>query len=450
MNVTQESTADQTALLKLSLSETDYRERVDNQLKDYRKKANMPGFRQGKVPMGIIKKMYGKTVLVEEVNKLVSDGLNNYINENKIDVLGYPLPNEEKSKQINFDTQKEFDFFFDIAIAPEVNIELNEKISVPYYKIKVDDTMIENAVNDVKVRFGEEEYPETVQENSSLQGKLVQVDEEGNAIEGGVENTTFFNIKDIKLKTTIKKFVGKKIEDKVVFNPMNAFKDEHKVQHLLGLGHEENDAANSDYEFTIKIIILVKEAEINEDLFKKVYPNDEITTEEEFMARLVEELGQHYTRDTDRQFLADTINTLIEKADIKLPDDFLKRWLLESNQGKISKEQLDTQYDSYAKTMKWQIIDGKVMAAHTDKLKVDQEELRDKVRAYFTQMGPAGAMGDQIEGIIDSVLSNKEESQRIYNDILDEKYIALFKESIKFKEKEVDSKKFSEIVSNTK
>ncbi|NOY49732.1 MAG: trigger factor [Chlorobi bacterium] len=450
MNVTQESTDDLTALLKLSLSETDYRERVDNQLKDYRKKANMPGFRQGKVPMGIIKKMYGKTVLVEEVNKLVSDGLNNYINDNKIDVLGYPLPNEEKSKQINFDTQTEFDFFFDIAIAPEVTIELNDKISVPYYKIKVDDTMIENSINDAKVRFGEEEYPETAAENSSLQGKLVQVDEEGNAIEGGVENTTFFNIADIKLKTTIKKFVGKKIDDKVIFNPMKAYKDEHKVQHLLGLGHEEDDAVNSDYEFTVNKIIFVKEAEINEELFKKVYPNDDITTEEDFRARLAEELAQHYTRDTDRQFLADTINTLIEKADIKLPDDFMKRWLLESNQGKISKGQLDTQYDSYAKTMKWQIIEGKIMESHGDRLKVDQEEVRNKVRAYFTQMGPAGAMGDQIEGIIDSVLSNKEESQRIYNDILDEKYIAFFKENIKFKEKEVDSKKFSEIVSNTK
>jgi len=450
MNVTQESTGDLTAIIKLSLKEEDYKEKVDNQLKDYRKKANMPGFRQGKVPMGMIKKMYGNTVLVEEVNKLVSEGLNNYIVENKINVLGYPLPNEEKSKQINFDTQSDFDFFFDIAISPEVDIELNDKISVPYYNIKIEKEMLDNAIKDVKVRFGEEEYPETAEEEHSLQGKFTQLDEEGNVIEGGVENTSFFNISDIKLKTIINKFTGKKIDDKVVFNPMKAFKDEHKVQHLLGLGHEENDAVNSDYEFTINKIILVKEAEINEDLFKKVYPNDDIKTEDEFTAKMKEELSKHYSRDTDRQFLADTINKLIELADVSLPDEFLKRWLLESNQGKITQEQIDTQYDSYAKTMKWQIIESKIMETHGEKVKVEDEEVRDKVRSYFTQMGNMGAMGDQVEGIIDSVLANKEESQRIYNDILDEKYITLFKENIKFKEKEVDSKKFSEIVSNTK
>lgn len=449
MNVSQESKDDLTAIIKLSLTENDYKEKLENKLKDYRKKANMPGFRQGKVPMGMIKKMYGNTVMVEEVNKLVSEGLNNYITENKINVLGYPLPNEEKSKQINFDSQSDFDFYFDIAVSPEVNIELNDEISVPYYNIKIEKDMLDNAIKDVKVRFGEEEYPEVAEEGHSLQGKFTQVDEDGNIIEGGVENTSFFNISDIKLKTIISKFVGKKIDEKVVFNPLNAFKDEHKVQHLLGLGHEENDAVNSDYEFTINKVILVKEAEINEDLFKKLYPNDEVKTEKEFIEKLKEDLSKHYSRDTDRQFLADTINKLIEISEVKLPDEFMKRWLLESNQGKITQEQIDTQYENYAKTMKWQIIESKIMETHGEKVKVEDEEVRDKVRAYFTQMGNIGAMDDQLEGIIDSVLANKEESQRIYNDILDEKYITLFKENIKVKEKEVDSKKFSEIVSNT-
>ena len=449
MNVTQESTGDLTAILKLTLVQEDYKEAVDKQLKDYRRKANMPGFRQGHVPMGMIKKMYGTSVLADEVNKLVSEGLNKHIIDNKVDVLGYPLPNEEKSKQLDFDKQDEFDFYFDIAIAPEINIELSDKVSVPYYNLKITDEEIDKAVNDVKIRFGEEETAEVSAEGHSLQGNFVQVDAEGNAVEGGINNAGFFNIDDIKLKTIKAKFVGKKINDKVVFNPMKAFKDESKVNHLLGIT-DTNDATAADYEFTINKILLVKEAELNEDLFNKVYPNDNLKTEEDFRKKIEGELKLHYTRDTDRQFLADTINKLIEMADISLPDEFMKRWLLESNQGKITQEQIDTQYDSYAKTFRWQLIEGKLAEKHGDKMKVAEEDIRDKVRAYFTQMGGAGAMTDQLEGIIDSVLQNKEERQRIENDLMDEKYIALFKEHIKFKEKEVDSKKFSEIVSNTK
>lgn len=449
MNVTQESTGDLTAILKLTLVEDDYRAAVENQLKDFRKKASIPGFRQGHVPMGMVKKMHGKAVLAEEVNKLVSEGLNKHIVDNKINILGYPLPNVEKSSQLDFDNQKEFEFYFDIAISPEVNIEINDKIKVPYYDLLVSDEETEKAINDVKVRFGEEENPEVAEANNSLQGNFVQLDEEGNKLEGGIENAAFFNISDIKLKTIIAKFVGKKVDAKVVFNPMKAFKDADKVNHLLGTT-EALETPLSNFEFTINKIILVKEAELNEELFNKVYPNDEIKSVEDFKTKISGELKTHYTRDTDRQFLADTINTLIDIADINLPDEFMKRWLLESNQGKITQEQIDTQYDSYAKTFRWQLIEAKLMETHGEAVKVEEEEIRDKVRAYFTQMGGTGAMAEQMEGILDSVLQNKEEKQRIYNDILDEKYITLFKELIKFDKKEVDSKKFSEIVSNTK
>jgi trigger factor len=351
--------------------------------------------------------------------------------------------------QMDFDNQKEFDFYFDIAISPEITLEVNDKISIPYYNLKISKEETDKAVNDVKVRFGEEENPEVAAAEHSLQGQFVQLDEEGNKLEDGIENAGFFNISDIKLKTIIAKFVGKKIEDKVVFNPMKAFKNEDKVNHLLGTTNNPVTPMG-DFEFTINKVILVKEAELNEELFKKVYPNDEVKTEEDFKVRITEELKKHYSRDTDRQFLADTINKLIELADISLPDEFMKRWLLESNQGKITQEQLDLQYDSYAKTFRWQLIEANLMKAHGEAVKVEEEEIRNKVRAYFSQMGGAGAMAEQLEGIIDSVLQNQEEKQRIYNDILDEKYITLFKSIIKLKEKEVDSKKFSEIVSNTK
>ena len=208
MNISQENNGDLTAIIHINLKEEDYLDSVNKQLTDYRKKATMPGFRPGKVPMGMIKKMYGKGVLVEEVNKTVSDGLNNYILENKINVLGYPLPNTEKTTHLDFDNHKEFDFFFDIGIAPEFEIELSDSITIPYYTIKVKDEDVDKAIADVQVRFGKEENPEVAEEGDALQGTFTEVDQEGELVEEGLTNNGFFRIDDLKLKTVSKNFIG--------------------------------------------------------------------------------------------------------------------------------------------------------------------------------------------------------------------------------------------------
>jgi trigger factor len=450
MDIKKEAVSDLTAIIHINLKEEDYIEQVNAELADYRKKASMPGFRPGKVPMGIIKKMYGKSVMADQVNKKVSEGLNNYIIENKLDILGFPIPNTEKNVTIDFDNQKEFDFYFDIGLAPEFEFELNEKIEVPYYKIKITAKEVEKAINDLKVRFAPEEQLEKVEEiTDSVQGTFKELDPEGNLVDGGVDNDAFIRLEDIKLKTIQNKFLGKKTGDKVVFNPFKAFKDEQKVKSLLNLQDDNEEKLKADYEFEIKSILRIKEAELNEDLFKKVYPDKEIKDEKEFKKVLKEDLARHYERDTDRQFLADTINKLIEVNNLELPDEFMKRWLMENNQGKITREQLDEQYDSYAKTFKWQLIEAKLHDQFGEDIQVKEEEIRDKVRAYFNTMGDMGA-SPQIEAIIDSVLQNEEEKNRIYNDLLDEKFIKVFKKHVTIQEKEVDSEKFFEIASNTK
>jgi len=450
MNISQENNGDLTAIIQINLKEEDYIESVNKQLSDYRKKANVPGFRPGKVPMGMINKMYGKSVRVEEVNKAVSEALNNYILENNLNVLGYPLPNMEKTTTIDFDNQDEFDFFFDIGLSPEFEIDISENINVPYYSIKIGDEETDKAINDIKVRFGNEENPEVAEESDALQGKFREVDENGDIVEGGKEHAGYFRIEDVKLKTIQKKCIGAKAEDKLVFNLMKAFKDEDKVKSLLHIHDDEEDKLDLDYQFEIEKVVRTEEAEVNEELFKKVYPNEEITSEEAFRERLVVDLKQHHARDTDQQFLADSINELMGQANIELPDEFMKRWLLESNQGKITTEQLDEQYDSYKKTMKWQLIDAKLQEKHGEVLKVDQEAIRNKVRAYFQPGGEGGEISPQIEQIVDQVLSNQEETERIYRGLMDENYVKLFKEHFKLKEKEVDSEKFFEIASNTK
>ncbi len=450
MNITQETNGELTAVIHINLVEEDYIESVNQQLSDYRKKATMPGFRPGKVPMGMIKKMYGKSVLAEEVNKIISEALNNYIVENKLKVLGYPLPNLEKSAMVDFDKQDSFDFYFDIGLSPEFETSLSDKISVPYYKIKTKDEDVDKAVNDIKVRFGTEENPDTAEETDGLQGMFSELDAEGNIVEGGVEHNGFFRIEDIKLKTIQKKFIGAGADSTVDFNLMKAFKDEAKVESLLHLHDRPEDKMNADYRFVVEKVVRSHEAEIGEELFKKVYPNDDIKTEKEFRNRIKDELSKHHLGDSDRQMLADGINELIKKADIKLPDEFMKRWLVESNKGKITAEQVDEQYESYGKTIRWQLIEAKLQEEYGNDIIVSDEEVRDKVKQYFMGAGGQTESNPQIEGIIDNILKSPEERQRIYSGIMDEKFIKLLKDKIKLKEKEVDSEKFFEIASNTK
>lgn len=448
MNISQESNGEHTAIIHINLQESDYIDAVNKQLSDYKKKANIPGFRPGMVPIGMIKKMYGNAVMVDEVNKALSDALSKYITENKINVIGNPLPNTEKSTNIDFAKQKDFDFYFDIGLAPEFEIKLSKDIKVPYYTIKISDSEIDKAIEDVKVRFGEDENPETAEIGDAFQGKFIEVDAEGNIIEGGVENDGFLKYDDLKLKTIQKMFIGKKAGDSITFNPLNAIKKESKVASLINRHDEGDEKLKSDYKFDIDKIIRTHEAELGEDLYKKVFPSQEIVTEEEFKEALSNDLVKHYQRDTDRQFLSDTVKELIKIADISLPDEFLKRWLIESNEGKITQEQIDTQYDSYARTFKWQLLETELLKEHAGAMQVKEEEVREKVAAYFQTMGST-ELTPQIEGIIDQVLSNTEEKRKIYNDIQDEKLITLFKENITAKNKKVTTEKFIEIAQKT-
>lgn len=448
MNISQDPNGELMAIIHVNLQESDYNDAVNKRLLDYKKKSNMPGFRPGMVPLGMIKKMYGTSIMVDEVNKTLSDALNKYIIDNDINVLGQPLPNEEKTTKIDFEKHKDFDFYFDIGLAPEFEIKLSKDISVPNYSIKVSDAEIDKAIEDVKVRFGEDENPEKAEAGDAFQGKFIEVDHEGNTIEGGIENDGFLKYDDIKLKTIQKMFIGKKAGNTVTFNPLNAIKDESKVDSLLNSHDKGDEKIKSDYKFEIAKIVRTHIAELGEDLYKKVFPSQEIATEDDFREALRIDLAKHYRRDTDRQFLADTVKELINIADITLPDDFMKRWLVESNDGKITKEQVETQYESYARTFKWQLLEGELLKDHADAMQVNEEEVRERVAAYFQNMGNA-ELTPQINDIIDKMLSNTEEKQKIHNDIQDEKLINLFKESITAKDEEVTTEEFIEIAQKT-
>jgi len=435
MNISRENTGDLTAIISVEIAEADYAESVAKALKDLRKKANVPGFRAGMVPMGMIKKMYGNSVMADEVNKVLSDSLNQYIANEKLNILGNPIPNDEKQSQINFDTQKDFVFHFDIGLSPEINLELNKDIHVPYIKIEVADQMIEDYLMEIREKFGEHSHPEKIEETSTVTASFKQLDAEGFILEGGItQESGSFAVKDIALKTIIKKLVGLAVGDKIVLDPIKAFKDANKVSAMLSVAKIMVEDLKADFEVEIKEITFITPAEINEDLFKKAYPSAELKSEEDMRNRIREDAEKQFEGESDKLFLGKATDLLIKKANISIPDDFMKRWIIQNNEGKLTPEQLDTQYDSYSESLKWQILQSKISKEHED-LKVSEEDVKAHVRSfisgqYFGGMEQNDAFESSLNSIVDNVLKNEEETNKIYDQLFEAKLLKLFKESL--------------------
>lgn len=437
MNISRENTGDLTAIIKVQLTEEDYAEKVKKSLNELRRKANIPGFRQGHVPFGMVKKMYGSSVMAEEVNKVLSDSLNNYIAEEKLNILGNPIPSENHEK-VDFNTQTEFSFTFDIGLSPEINLELNNDIHVPYSKIEVAKNMVEDYVKDIQERFGEHKHPEVIEENNRINASFTQLNEDGEALEGGIkaENGTF-NMKDIQLKTITKQLLGKKVGDIVKFDPMRAIKDANKVAAMLQVAKVMVEDLKAEFNIEIKETTEVIPAELNEDLFKKAYPTAELKSEEDLRNRIKEDAAKQFEGESDKLFMGKAVDVIIEKADLKLPDEFMKRWILEQNEGKMTAEQLDVQYDSYASSLKWQLLQNKIIT--DNKIEVSQDDVKAHVRKfisgqYFGGMEQNEAFESQLDSIVDNVMQNQEEVKKIYDQLYDEKILNLFKESLSLDE----------------
>jgi trigger factor len=434
MNISKENTGDLTAIITVEIVEADYAESVSKALKDLRKKANIPGFRSGMVPMGMVKKMYGKSVMADEVNKILSDSLNQYIVDEKLEILGHPITNEEKQEKVDFEKQKEFVFHFDIGLSPEISLELNKDLHVPYTKIEVTKNMVNDYLTDMLERFGERTNPEKVEEDSKVTASFKQLDADGNILEGGIAaDSGTFAMEDISLKTIAKKLIGKAVGDKVIFDPMRAIKDANKVAAILSVAKIMVEDLKADFEVEIKDIIHITPAEINEDLFKKAYPSADIKSEEDLRKRIKEDAEKQFEGESDKLFLSKTVDTLIEKAAIEIPNEFMKRWILQNNEGKLTMEQLDVQYESYANSLKWQLLQNKIIK---DKdIQVSTDDVKAHIRGfisgqYFAGMENNEAFDSQLDGIVENVMKNEDEVKKVYDQLYDTKMLTLFKEEL--------------------
>ncbi len=449
MNITRENIDAVNAVLKVDIQKADYEKTVADQLKEYRQKAVIPGFRPGKAPEGLIKRKYRIPVLVEEVNKLLSKKLSNYLVEEKLHILGEPLPNEEQQKSINWETDENFEFAFDIALAPEINVVLDKQNEIKYYKISVSDEMINQQVEMAQSQLGQNLPDDEIKENSSVRGNFVQLDEAGAEIENGIRPGNVLiaidRIKDEEIKNS---FVGKKKDDVVVFDPVKAFENASEIKHMLKITQEEAEALKSNFSFTVTEILKFEKAELNEELFKKLYGEEtEVKTTDDFRNRIKEEIEANLVYSSNHKFALDVHAKLIEQNSMELPEAFLKRWLIAVNK-ELSVEQIEKEFDSFLSDLKWQLI--KDVIIKENELTVSAEEVKafalQMARAQYNQYGIFDIPDEQLESFAKMILEKEDEAERIYKRLYEDKIIHVVKEKVTVVETEISQDEFNELM----
>ena len=447
MNITRENIDDLNSVLKVEISKPDYEEKVGTVLKDYRKKANIKGFRPGMVPIGLVKKMYGKAVQIDEINKLVTESIQKYLSDEKIEILGDPLPKLDENEKLDFDTQEKFTFSFELGLAPSVELKISKKNKVNLHDIIIDEKMKNDYLNNYTRRYGELKQAESAEEKDVIKGKIEAVDSEGNPLPGGpVVEETSLGVDIIKDENIKKQFIGKTINDTVDFDIKKAFPNDTEVAGILRMKKEEVENISGDFRFTINEISRFYPAEVGKELFDKVYGEGIVNSEEEFLKKLEDEIAMNLKRESDFKLMMDIKALVLEKTDFQLPEEFLKRWLLRVNEN-TTPEQINTEFDSFRKDLKWQLIRNKV--ARDNQVKISEEELLKEAenitRHQFQQYGLFYVTDEHITNYAKETLKREEDAKRITDKILEEKVILIMKELLKIENKSVPVDEFNKL-----
>lgn len=447
MNITKELTDELNGTLTVELKKEDYQGKVDEVLADYRRKASIKGFRPGKAPMGMIRKMYGTAVLVEEINKLVSEKLSGYLLEEKLNILGDPLPSEREDNMQDFEKQDDFTFYFDIGLAPEPELKLSKKNKVPFYEIEIEEKMRNDYQENYRRRYGSFQPADAVEEKDMLKGSVEQLDEQGAAMEGGLANPeATLSVEMIKDEDIKKQFVGAKAGDIIDFDLKKAYPNDAEVSSMLGVAKEQVAELSGNFRFTLASISRFAPAELNQEFYDKAFGEGNVNSEEEFSLRIDDEIRSNLNRDSEYKFKIDLKDLAVEKTSFDLPEAFLKRWLLKINEDKedITAEDIENEFDHFLKDLRWQLIRGQV--SREQEFKVSEEELlaeaKENTRAQFAQYGMYYAEDEQIEGFAKELLKREEDRRQMHDRILDEKVLAHLRDLVKTDEKKTSMDKF--------
>ncbi|AVM53281.1 trigger factor [Bacteroides zoogleoformans] len=449
MNVSLQNIDKVSALLTVKLEKADYQEKVDKSLKNFRQKAQIPGFRKGMVPMSLVKKMYGKSVLAEEVNKMLSETVYKYIQDNKVDILGEPLPNEDKQKEIDFDTMEEFEFLFDIALVPEFKAEVSTKDVVDYYEVEVTDEMVDNQVKAYTQRNGKYEQVSAYEDNDMLKGLLAELDEDGNTKEGGIQIEGSVMIPSYMKNDEQKAiFAGAKVNDVLVFNPHRAW-DGNAAELASLLEVEKKDASEmkSNFSFQIEEITRFVPGDLTQEIFDQVFGKDTVKSEEEFRAKVKEMVANQFAADSDYKFLIDARKMLMEKVGkLEFPDALLKRIMRQNNPDKDEKF-VEGNYDKSIEELVWHLIKEQLVKAND--IKVEQDDIanmaKEATRAQFAQYGMMNVPEDLIESYSKEMLKKQERVEGLVNRVVDTKLAAALKTQVKLNNKAISAEEFNKM-----
>lgn len=436
MNITLNQTDSTNAQLKVALEEADYAPKVDQQVKEYSKKAQIKGFRPGKVPAGLVKKMYGKSILVEQINKILQEEITKYIRENDVKLLGEPLP-DPNQPQIDWDNQKEFEFIYQVGLLPDFNLALDK--SVEGYSIELDQNTVDEAYENLKRQFGKTTNPETSEAGDFIYGELKQA-------EGG----------DFEAKTLIptkrvvegqEQFIGVKAGDTIRFDIRKTFGDDNAaLAHVTGLSKDAAADLNGEFEFTVEKINRTEDAELNQELFDKLFGKDEVHTAEEFDAKVRETIEENYKTEAENLLNRNIIDMLVDNVDVALPTEFFKRWLLVTNEGQLTEEQIEENFDKYTRELKWSMIKNKLVADND--LKVSNEEVveatKQKMLAQFNMPEIPEELAESMNNYAQQHLNQDNGRNYIqeYEQLLAEKVLAKLKEQMTVVEKTITAEDF--------
>ncbi|WP_294818228.1 trigger factor [uncultured Flavobacterium sp.] len=434
MNITRENKDALNAVVTVSVSKDDYRQKVDKVLQDYRKNASIPGFRKGAVPMSLIQKQYGKAVLLEEVNKLLQSSLNDYLAAEKLDILGNPLP--KVTEDFNWDAD-DFSFEFELGLAPEFSVDLGAATKVVKYNIIADDQMLDEQVERIQKQYGKLVSKDTVEEGDDIVGTFTNE-------EKGIENRTTITTEIFKDKKAAKKFTGKKVGDVVTIGTKGLFDDDHKLMDYLAVGHDDVHGLDVEVSFTIEEINTHEKTELNQELFDKLFGEGVVSSVEELKGKIKEDAEQQFAQQADQKFLNDVTGSLIENTKFELPDEFLVKWLQTAGEQSLTPEQAEEEFKKSENGLRYQLIEGKVMTENNlqlsfEDLKAYTSDVIKKQMAQFGQLNPTDA---DVDGIVARVLSNKDEVKRLSEQVMSEKMLNLFKEKVKYDTKEVTYQDF--------
>ena len=441
MNISKKDVSSQIAELSITLAPTDYEAKVENAIKKVQKQAALPGFRPGKVPVGLIKKQHGKSILVDEVNKILNETLYHYINDNKLEILGNPMPKVDNT--IDFEHQKEWTFNYELGLTPSFEVKLDSSQSFVYNTVKIDEELVEKYLKDVKRNYGKPSNPDVATEKDVLYIDIVELDADNNIVAGGVFKSTSIGIDRLKSEAAKAKLIGATKESKIIINANELYDSAVDKSISLGIDKEVAENFSANLQLTVRNIARMEDAELNQELFDKLYGAGTINSEAEFRDKIKAELAIMFTQDTDRKFIEGVEKTMVEKLNIQLPDDFLKRWLMAVNEKPLTKEQLEAEYPSYANSMKWKLIENKIIKAN--EIVVSQDEARAEAAGYIrSQYARYGQTPDEAEvaKIADSILAKQEEAQKIYEGIYSKKVLDVLKTNCKLETKEVSYNEF--------